>query len=85
MPIKGFPLEMMCFYAPRKKAAFLVGERRPGSGFRSPSSRKQPGNPKELVHCARLDALTRFLSATGSVKVNVVPRSGFGVDQILPP
>jgi len=42
-------------------------------------------DPEGYVQSARLDAPDRFLSATGRVKVNVVPRSGFGEAQILPP
>jgi hypothetical protein len=38
-----------------------------------------------LAHRGRFDAWERFLAATGSVKKNVVPRSGLGFDQILPP
>jgi len=42
-------------------------------------------DPAAYIQSTRLDAVARFLSATGSVKVNVVPWSGFGDAQILPP
>lgn len=70
--------------SPRIEAAALPPERKTRSSL-SLCRGRGPTAPDFPLHRVRFEAPASLPCANGSVKANVVPRSGFGAAQILPP